>query len=262
MIVVSMTSWRKRIDIVGKSIYHFLTKQTLKPDKFILTLSSDEFPNKEKDLPNDLNLIIDKFNINLNWIKKNIYGHKKYEPFKEHNKDAVILIDDDILYEPDYVEKLFFYSKKYPKCVICYYSIRMNYINGRKQYIEFTNEPSDQNILLSGLSCFPPNTFPLESFEFQDIRDEISRYCDDSWVNGWLIKKGIKIVSIYDYSKIQLKCFKNTQKDSIWAKQNSKTIKGVNKKYITFSKVLDFLKCENIVNKIWPGINIKRISKL
>ena len=52
-VIVSMTSWTKRIGNVSHVVYSLL-KQTVKPDSIEVNLSTEEFPNKEKDLPEDL----------------------------------------------------------------------------------------------------------------------------------------------------------------------------------------------------------------
>jgi len=51
--IVTMTSWTKRIHCVDKSIYTFFKTQMEKPDIFYLWLAIEEFPNKEKDLPEE-----------------------------------------------------------------------------------------------------------------------------------------------------------------------------------------------------------------
>lgn len=69
MIIVSMTSWQKRIKNVSKVIFSLLN-QSVKPDSIELNLSIEEFPNKEKDLPEDLQNIIENKLCNVNWVKK------------------------------------------------------------------------------------------------------------------------------------------------------------------------------------------------
>ncbi|WP_291631455.1 hypothetical protein [Clostridium sp.] len=96
--VVTMTSWTKRINCVARSIYYFMKTQTVKPDLFYLWLAEEEFPNKEKDLPNDLLMIIEGLHITLKWIKKNTYCHKRWNVYPEHMEDLVISIDDDVIY--------------------------------------------------------------------------------------------------------------------------------------------------------------------
>ena len=95
-IIVSMTSYPKRIKNVPRSAYFLLDKQTVKPDEIHLWLSVEEFPNKEKDLPDDLNTFIECDAIILHWVPKNTYVHKRHEYFKiakDTDKNIHILQD-------------------------------------------------------------------------------------------------------------------------------------------------------------------------
>ena len=49
MVVVCMTSWVKRIKNV-KPVVENIMKNTLQPDRLYLSLSVEEFPNRELDL--------------------------------------------------------------------------------------------------------------------------------------------------------------------------------------------------------------------
>ena len=79
MIVITMTSWTGRIQHVSRAIYNFFKTQTKKPDLFYLFLSIEEFKNKESDLPQDLKLIINAYNIKLMWTKENEYCQPAYD---------------------------------------------------------------------------------------------------------------------------------------------------------------------------------------
>lgn len=57
MIIVAFTSWKKRIDNVAKVALNIIN-QTIKPDLIELNLSIEEFPNREADLPKELNFLI------------------------------------------------------------------------------------------------------------------------------------------------------------------------------------------------------------
>ena len=71
MIVVSMTSWTKRIGNCKTAIGSLLN-QNLMPDYIELNLSLDEFPNKEFDLPIELtNLVSQNKNVEINWVDGN-----------------------------------------------------------------------------------------------------------------------------------------------------------------------------------------------
>lgn len=69
-VIVSMTSYPARISNVGKSIYLLLTKQIRKPDEIHLWLAEPEFPNKEKDLPQDLQAMLNVDNVFLHCLPK------------------------------------------------------------------------------------------------------------------------------------------------------------------------------------------------
>ena len=108
MIVVCMTSWVKRIKNV-KPVVENIMKNTLKPDRLYLSLSVEEFKNKEIDLPKDL---VEYFNSDdrliINWVDgENTKCMKKVFPIVKYlNDDDIILpVDDDIMYPLDYIEK-------------------------------------------------------------------------------------------------------------------------------------------------------------
>ena len=107
-IIVCMTSWIKRIKNV-KPVVENIMQGTLQPDRFYLSLSVEEFPNRESDLPKDL---VKYFNTNekliLNWVEgKNTKTMKKVFPVLKYlnDDDIIIPVDDDIMYPLDYVEK-------------------------------------------------------------------------------------------------------------------------------------------------------------
>ena len=108
MIVVCMTSWVKRIKNV-KYVVENIMEGTLQPDRLYLSLSVEEFPNRESDLPKDL---VDYFNSDerliINWVEgKNTKTMKKVFPVLNYleDDDIILPVDDDIMYPKDYIEK-------------------------------------------------------------------------------------------------------------------------------------------------------------
>ena len=107
MIVVSMTSWVKRIGFV-KSVVDSIMKNTVKPDRVYLNLSKTEFDNAGVRLPDDL---VDYFNSDdrliINWIDgENTKSMKKVFPILEYldDDDIIIIIDDDELLPKVFIE--------------------------------------------------------------------------------------------------------------------------------------------------------------
>ena len=132
-IVCCMTSWRKRIKNVSKMV-DLIKNQTLGPDNFYLTLSSDEFPSKNDDLPKDLVDKIDDW-FKINWVKENSKTMKKVFPILQflNPDDIIIYLDDDMLKMPkDLLEKRIVEFSKYNKmCGITENGIDHLTINGK-----------------------------------------------------------------------------------------------------------------------------------
>lgn len=104
-IVVSLTSFPERINIVVKTIKTLLT-QTMKPDVVVLWLAPEQFPGGEKDLPEEL-LKLKDFGLTIDWYK-DIRSYKKIIPaLKKYPDSIIITTDDDIYYAPDTVETLY-----------------------------------------------------------------------------------------------------------------------------------------------------------
>ena len=124
-IIVSMTSWKKRI-INVKYVVSSILQGTKKPDKIILNLSTDEF--QDKHIPIDLKLL-EKYTIfEINWIKENTKAFKKIIPTMELYPDSIIIsIDDDIIYPRLFIETILDSYKKQNTDIITLYRNKNKY---------------------------------------------------------------------------------------------------------------------------------------
>lgn len=105
MVVVTMTSWVKRIGNV-KKVIESVMNNTVKPDRLYLNLSLTEFYGIE--LPEDL---VEYFNSDdrliINWVDgENTKSMKKVFPILEYldDDDIIINIDDDALFPNDFIK--------------------------------------------------------------------------------------------------------------------------------------------------------------
>lgn len=222
-IVITMTSWTKRIGYVAKAIYRFLSTQTVKPDLFYLWLAEEEFPNKEKDLPEELLLVCDAFDINLCWTKENEYCHKRWYVYPKHYNDIVIAIDDDLEIDCDLCK--FAKSKQNENKVYTIYNdltAEISVLNGIKLKYKATEKSSNKN-KLSGCSIYEPKTFPLECISPENVilRKKFCKKCDESWILPFLIYN--KTERSFSY-KQKIKCLWNTgiAKDGVFNSYNVK----------------------------------------
>ena len=121
-IIVSLTSWPKRIFNVA-TVINSLLQQEIKPDLIELNLCIVEFPNKEKNLQNDLNLLLKtNKNIEINWVLKNTGVFKKIIPTikKFYGMNYYLLsVDDDWIYNKEYIKTMLYYIQKYKSDSFC-----------------------------------------------------------------------------------------------------------------------------------------------
>lgn len=105
-IIVTMTSWKKRIQNVAPVVFSIL-RNTISPDLIICNLSSDEFTNGIADLPDDLLQLTAMPNFEIHWVKQNTKVFKKFIPtIKRFYPESYYMftIDDDEIYDKTYIE--------------------------------------------------------------------------------------------------------------------------------------------------------------
>ena len=197
-VIVSMTSYPDRITNVGKAIYLLLTKQTRKPDEIHLWLAEPEFPNKEKDLPQDLQAMLNVDNVFLHWLPKNTYCHKRHEIFKyTKDEDCVFLFDDDVRYNDRLIETVMNDHQRFPNAVINYNGYSAHVYRGRKIIYTFEQYPKEPsvNVRYCDQSMIPSKIYPKEVLTAAnvEIRDNICPICDESWFTPWLVYHNIPV---------------------------------------------------------------------
>lgn len=113
---IALTSWKKRINTVGLTIYNLF--ETCGPDyHIVLTLAEEEFPKKEQELPRDLVLMNRAGMFEILWCKRNVKSFKKWLFCAgKYPKVPVISADDDCIYTCNYADKLY---NKWLECTNC-----------------------------------------------------------------------------------------------------------------------------------------------
>ena len=104
-LIVSLTSFPQRMNDIHYCL-HSLLCQTLKPNKLILWLAEEQFPNKEKDLPQKV-LELKQRGLAIEWCKDTKSYKKLIPALKKYPDDIIVTADDDIYYPNDWLEKLY-----------------------------------------------------------------------------------------------------------------------------------------------------------
>ena len=117
--IISLTSWRARINTVAKTIYS-LIKQC--PGfHIVLVLSEEEFPKMMNELPENLMLFVENELIEVLWVYKNYKSFKKVLFTMDKYRDVpVISADDDCVYKFNYAEELYETWKNNKNCLVTY----------------------------------------------------------------------------------------------------------------------------------------------
>lgn len=197
-VIVTMTSWKKRIQYVRQVIEQF-AKYPANFDLIYLWLSKEEFPNEEADLPESLMRFVNAHptKIKIRWTYQNEYNHKRWYVYPEHFKDCVVSVDDDAIYDIRNVVKAIDYAYN-NHCIVnladLFYSNVFNHSIHKEVIHWYQNEPNFYTTFCA--QCvIPPYTFPLACLGEEElrIRRKICQRCDESWINPWLIAHKIKV---------------------------------------------------------------------
>lgn len=172
MLIVSLTSWPKRIGNVATVLKSYL-KQDLTPDIIQLNLSKDEFKNREDDFPDDLKeLLASEPKIDVEWVDGNDGVFKKIIPtLKKHYGEDYLLLsaDDDWIYRKDFSKLMVEYLEKYNSDTFC-----------------MGNSTVIGNRVIYKSSVFEPD------FWEKLTKDVIDTRIDDSYIQHYLKCKGRK----------------------------------------------------------------------
>jgi len=216
-IIISLTSWKKRIQNVPMVIQSILTG-TKPPDKIVLNLSTDEFLLKDKELPTYLLMLKETNKIEINWVKENTKAFKKIIPtMKLYPESVVISIDDDIIYPEFFLEKM---VSKYNETgnIITWWDSKIN------------NIP-----FVTGDSTLY-DTEKLTPFIYEKLTQEIiNSNADDIWYSWCIRQLGLNITPITNYKSAKYFChFNDIDRLSNGQYTNKNTIDIITKTYGKF----------------------------
>lgn len=139
-VIISMTSYPARIKYVGLVWYSILKSITPTMNVHcVLVLAKEEFPKLEQSLPTDLRVLVKCRKIELLWCDKNTKSHKKLMPtLTAYPNNPILVIDDDQLRTPDWLQNFLTDHQKYPNDVLAGL-IHFRWENGKFKYSPVTN---------------------------------------------------------------------------------------------------------------------------
>lgn len=193
-LIISMTSWPRRIKYVAKALFS-IWKQNVDKELYhlVLVLAEPEFPNREKDLPTDLRLMIESGLVEIIWYNKNILSHKKLMPtLAKYPNNPILVCDEDIKRTEGWLKTFIEDHKKHPTDVLvggCVFDIGFDNekFNPVKRF-KFDDPNCAGKIIKNrrpangfGGVLYPAHTFIDKRFYDENLMMKLSEYSDESW---------------------------------------------------------------------------------
>ena len=208
-VIVSLTSYPARIEKVPGTIGSLLN-QTIKPDKIILWLGKEKFPNEI--LPDVYNQIR-ACGVDIRF-RPDLKSHTKYfYAIQEFPDDIIITVDDDLIYHNTLVQELYDSYLKNPESVsaLRVHKIRFDENGEFLPYAKWVYEYAGQvgeashRFFATGVGgvLYPPHCLHEEVLNLEVIK----KYChnhDDLWLKVMEVMQGTRVVLASD-SKLQRK---------------------------------------------------------
>lgn len=184
--VLSMTSYPERMKDVHYAIFSIIN-QEIQPEKFILWLAKDEFPNGENDIPQSV-LQFKKYGLEIRFTEA-IRSFKKIVPaLKEYPHSILVSADDDIYYPEGWLKNLYEAYKKDSTKIYAHrihkVGIENNEILPYQQWekVKICKKPSYLNFPTSvGGILYPPDVFSDEAINVEHFK-KLCPNQDDVWV--------------------------------------------------------------------------------
>lgn len=201
-IIVSLTTYGKRLHEVHLSIESIM-EQTMKANRIILWLDNSL---KNENLPQSLYLQQQR-GLEIKYCE-DLRSYKKLIPtLKLCPNDAIVTIDDDLIYEFDLLEHLIKPYLSNPSFIYCHrmHKMVLDHKENLLPYIEWelnssNPEPSHMNFpTTGGGTLFPPHSLDEEVLN-EDVFMNICKYADDVWFKAMSLKKGTKPKKVYSHN--------------------------------------------------------------
>lgn len=173
----------------------------MKPDRVELWLASEQFKNREQDLPNLL-IDLERYGLEIRWCS-DIRSYKKLIPaLKSHPNSIIVTADDDVFYERDWLARMVLEYGQNKHNIYCHKATKF-YLDegggyratgGGKHYYK---EESFLNKLVGvGGVLYPPGSLNTEVFN-ETVFMDLAPTNDDIWF--WFMailnKTKVKVVA-------------------------------------------------------------------
>ncbi|MCK8493758.1 hypothetical protein M0L20_17965 [Spirosoma sp. RP8] len=201
-VIVSLTSYGDRINDIHLTIFSLLV-QTYKPNRILLWLTANEYPNRELDLPDSL-LSLKNLGLEVKWCNDYKSYNKLIPALLEFPEYTIVTADDDVFYAKDWLKKLFDSYVEFPHYIHTHKASKVRHLKN-SSFDRYTNwedalpgSVSYKNFLkgVSGV-LYPPRSLHIDATR-SDIFLSLSPYADDVWFWSMAVLNKVKVKVIKD----------------------------------------------------------------
>lgn len=218
--IISVTSYPARIRSLYLTVQSLLWQKT-SPTKICITLSTKEFPGGLQSLPKNLVKQVSQHSlIEIIWTEDNFRSYKKLMPVHEKYPElAIVTVDDDVIYPPNFMDCLLESSKRFPGAIVgtrgVYIGVRNRKVTPYSTWLEADEGKPSHRILLTGRGgiLYPPNSLDALAYNVE-LADSICRDADDIWFKIMAYRAGTKNVKVRLVDELPSRA--RTQKASLY----------------------------------------------
>lgn len=201
-LIVSLTSFPPRMNDIHYTLYSLL-HQSIKPDEVILWLAEEQFPNREKDIPQKV-LDLEKNGLTIKWCE-DIRSYKKLiYSLIEYPDDIIVTADDDVFYPRDWLKKLYQQHLRHPRNIICHRCHRFTF-DKKGEVAPYSKWPHNVTApkasyynFATGVGgvLYPPHTMYKDVCNIELFK-QLSPYADDVWFWAMEVLAGTKVKTFW-----------------------------------------------------------------
>ena len=196
-VVVSLTSFGRRVSSVLPFAIYSLLRQTYKPDEIVLWLDWDNWADDK--IPKRLKRLQENGVLTIRYCKDIKSCKKLIAALAIYPNDIIITVDDDLYYKKDMIERLIDSYNKYPQCIITHRAHGIKIHNGKlSSYNDWNDEISDSQDELvfptGGAGCLYRTSMLYKDVVNEDLFMKLCPLADDVWFFFMEILNGTKRV--------------------------------------------------------------------
>ena len=248
-LIVSLTSYGDRLETLDICIKSLL-KQTKKADKIVVYLTNDLHEN---ELPPKL-LALREQGVEFHFIPLDLRPHKKYYyAMQEFPNDVIVTVDDDVIYDPELLAKLYQTYQKFPQCIVAGRAHEITFdekgefelYNDWKWESTVENRPSMRFIATgAGGVLYPPHLINLNILL---NLENVYRYLtvDDLWLKTAEVLSGVTTVMCDRRMEENRRGIPHTQEQGLFNNnvghnENDVQLKDLNQRFDLAKKIREY----------------------